>query len=89
MSWLYLLCNVWPSSASYLLLVGLLSRQLGLRMGVQVIHALTCSLWGLPSNQGLFQNGDVVIGGLFGLHFKLPTLENDFKLQPLHKACTG
>ncbi|XP_074535922.1 extracellular calcium-sensing receptor-like [Halichoeres trimaculatus] len=89
MSWLNLLRTVWPFAASYLLLVGLLGRQLGLRVGFQVIHALTCSRWGMSGNQSLFQNGDVVIGGLLMFHHQPPALDDDFKLKPHYKACTG
>ncbi|XP_034557484.1 extracellular calcium-sensing receptor-like [Notolabrus celidotus] len=89
MSWFYLRCTLWHSSASYLLLVGLLGRQLGLKVGFQVVHTLTCSRWGTPSNQGLFQNGDVVIGGLFNIHYRPPAIENDFTLLPHYKPCTG
>ncbi|XP_059187985.1 extracellular calcium-sensing receptor-like [Centropristis striata] len=67
-----------------LLLVG---RQLGLRVGLQTVQTETCSRWGTPSNQGLFQDGDVVLGGLFTLHYQIPAIENDFSQLPHYKPC--
>ncbi|XP_054461970.1 extracellular calcium-sensing receptor-like [Anoplopoma fimbria] len=72
-----------------LLFVGLVGRQLGLRVGLQVVQTATCSRWGAPSDQGLFQEGDVVIGGLFSLYYKPPDLDNDFIQLPYYKPCTG
>uniref|UniRef100_UPI0037E9BE36 extracellular calcium-sensing receptor-like n=1 Tax=Semicossyphus pulcher TaxID=241346 RepID=UPI0037E9BE36 len=74
---------------SYLLIVVLMGRQLGLRVGLQVVQTLTCSRWGTPSNQGLFQDGDVVFGGLFSIHYQPPAIANDFTLLPHYKPCTG
>ncbi|XP_041654113.1 extracellular calcium-sensing receptor-like [Cheilinus undulatus] len=80
---------LWPFSSPFLLLVGLMGRQLGLRVGLQVVQTLTCSRWGSPSDQGVFQEGDVVIGGLFSLRYKPPTTDQDFTQQPYYPACTG
>ncbi|CAJ1065283.1 uncharacterized protein LOC117773092 [Xyrichtys novacula] len=85
----YLLLSLWPSSASYLLLVGLLGGQLGLRVGFQVVQTLTCSRRDTLSSQSIFQDGDVVIGGLFPLHLLLPAIENDFTQLPVYPSCTG
>ncbi|XP_068440271.1 extracellular calcium-sensing receptor-like [Clinocottus analis] len=74
---------------SPLLLVGLLCSQLGLRVGVQALQTATCSRWVTPSGEGLFQEGDVVIGGLFSLYLKPPAVDNDFTQQPHYKPCTG
>nr|XP_020484311.2 extracellular calcium-sensing receptor-like [Labrus bergylta] len=89
MSWFSCLFTLWPSSSPFLLLMWLGGRQLGLRVGLQVVQTLTCSRWGTPSNQGLFQDGDVVIGGLFSLHYQPPTIENDFTQLPHYRPCTG
>ncbi|XP_041796791.1 extracellular calcium-sensing receptor-like [Chelmon rostratus] len=50
---------------------------------------MTCSRWGIPSDQGLFQDGDVVIGGLFSLHYKPPATAHDFTQLPHYKPCAG
>ncbi|XP_067364187.1 extracellular calcium-sensing receptor-like [Channa argus] len=72
-----------------LLLVGLVGRQLGLKVGLQGVQTVTCSRWGPPSNQSLFQDGDVIFGGLFNLHYQTPAIDHDFiKLQHF-KPCTG
>uniref|UniRef100_UPI0009B3FF64 extracellular calcium-sensing receptor-like n=1 Tax=Monopterus albus TaxID=43700 RepID=UPI0009B3FF64 len=85
-SWFF---TLWHSSASSLLLVGLVGRQLGLRVGLQVAQTATCSRWSTPSDQGLFQHGDVVIGGLFNIYNKPPALDHDFTQLPQYKSCTG
>ncbi|XP_051252460.1 extracellular calcium-sensing receptor-like isoform X7 [Dicentrarchus labrax] len=89
MSWFSLLFTLWPSLAPSMLLVGLVGRQLGLRVGLQVVQTMTCSRWGTPSAQGLFQDGDVVIGGLFSLHYQPPATAHDFTQLPHYKPCTG
>ncbi|XP_074535652.1 extracellular calcium-sensing receptor-like [Halichoeres trimaculatus] len=83
-SWLLAL---WPSLP--LLLVGLVGRQLGLRLELQVVQSLTCSRWGSPGDQGLFQDGDVVIGGLFNFRSRPSTTEKDFTKLPYYLPCTG
>nr|XP_020478066.1 extracellular calcium-sensing receptor-like [Monopterus albus] len=85
-SWFF---TLWHSSASSLLLVGLVGRQLGLRVGLQVAQTATCSRWSTPSDQGLFQDGDVVIGGLFNIYNKPSAIDHDFTQLPQYKSCTG
>ncbi|CAL8353131.1 unnamed protein product [Lota lota] len=49
-----------------------------------------CSRWGSPieeSSQG--QDGDIVIGGLFPLHYRTPDLDIDFVKPPHYNPCTG
>uniref|UniRef100_UPI0037E9C917 extracellular calcium-sensing receptor-like n=1 Tax=Semicossyphus pulcher TaxID=241346 RepID=UPI0037E9C917 len=89
MCWFSRLFTLWPSSASSLLLVGLVGRQLGLRVGLQVVQTLTCSRLSSTSDQGLFQEGDVVIGGLFSLRYKPPATNHDFTQLPYYQPCTG
>uniref|UniRef100_A0A3Q1J5G2 G-protein coupled receptors family 3 profile domain-containing protein n=1 Tax=Anabas testudineus TaxID=64144 RepID=A0A3Q1J5G2_ANATE len=89
MSWFSWHFTLWTSSAPSLLLVGLLSGQLGLNMRLQGVQTMTCSRWGTPSNQGLFEDGDVVIGGLFNLHYKNPAIDHDFTQLPHYKPCSG
>ncbi|XP_071353440.1 extracellular calcium-sensing receptor-like [Trachinotus anak] len=89
MSWFSWLITLWPCSTPSLLFVGLVGRQLGLRVGLQVVQTVTCSQWGAPIDQGLFQHGDVVIGGLFSLYYKPPAIDHDFTQLPHYKSCTG
>ncbi|XP_026169655.1 extracellular calcium-sensing receptor-like [Mastacembelus armatus] len=89
MSWFSWLSTLWPSSVPSLLLVWLVGRQLGLRVGLQVVQTVTCSQWGTPSDQGLFQDGDIVIGGLFNIYNMPPTIDHDFSQLPHYKSCTG
>lgn len=63
--------------------------ELGLGGASQLVEALTCSQWSSPSEQGLFQDGDVVVGGLFNLHYKPPETALNFTQPPNYKACTG
>lgn len=69
--------------------MGPVGRQLGLRVGMEGVQTAACFRWGAPSNQGLFQGGDVIVGGLFNLHYQTPVLDRDFKQQPNYKTCTG
>ncbi|KAA8594346.1 hypothetical protein FQN60_005180 [Etheostoma spectabile] len=89
MSWFFWLFTLRPCSAPSLLFLGLVGRRLGLRVGLQVVETVSCSRLGTPSNQGLFQDGDVVIGGLFNVHSKPPATNNDFTQLPDFKRCTS
>ncbi|XP_027136174.1 extracellular calcium-sensing receptor-like [Larimichthys crocea] len=82
-SWLF---TLWSFSAPLLLLVG---RQMGLSVGLQVAETVSCSRWGTPSNEGLFHDGDVVIGGLFNLHYQTPAIDHNFTQLPHYKSCNG
>ncbi|XP_076002383.1 extracellular calcium-sensing receptor-like [Genypterus blacodes] len=75
----------WLSSASTLLLLCMVGRE----MGLQGVQATLCSQWGRPSNRGISQDGDVVIGGLFNLHYIPSAIDQDFTQPPLYKPCTG
>ncbi|KAK2847387.1 hypothetical protein Q5P01_010386 [Channa striata] len=89
MCWFSWLFTLWTSSAPSLLLVGLVGRQLGLKVGLQVVQTATCSRWGPPSNQSLFQDGDVIFGGLFSLHYLTPAMDHNFTQLQHYKPCTG
>ncbi|XP_039865421.1 extracellular calcium-sensing receptor-like [Simochromis diagramma] len=89
MSWAKWIFILWSCTAPSLLLVGLVGRQLGLQVGVQVVQTVTCSRWGTPGDQGLFEDGDVIIGGLFNLHHNPPAINYDFTQQPYNNTCTG
>ncbi|XP_054901535.1 extracellular calcium-sensing receptor [Poeciliopsis prolifica] len=58
-------------------------------VGRQPAQTLTCSRWGTPSGSGLFEDGDVIIGGLFNLHYMPPVKDQRFTLEPDNKPCTG
>ncbi|XP_069390808.1 extracellular calcium-sensing receptor-like [Paralichthys olivaceus] len=49
---------------------------------------MTCSRWGSSSIQGLFQDGDLIIGGLFSLYNKPPAIDQDFTQQPRYQSCS-
>nr|XP_033952762.1 extracellular calcium-sensing receptor-like [Pseudochaenichthys georgianus] len=86
MSWFSWLFTLRLCSAALLLLVG---SQLGLRLGLQMVQTATCTQWGTPSDQGLFKDGDVVIGGLFSLFYNPAARDNGFTELPHNKPCTG
>ncbi|CAL8238690.1 unnamed protein product, partial [Lota lota] len=90
MSWVSLLLTAWSSRAPSLLLVVMVSRDVGLRVGLEGVQTSMCSRWGSPieeSSQG--QDGDIVIGGLFPLHYRTPDLDIDFVKPPHYNPCTG
>ncbi|CAL8353151.1 unnamed protein product [Lota lota] len=90
MSWVSLLLTAWSSRAPSLLLVVMVSRDVGLRVGLEGVQTSMCSRWGSPieeSSQG--QDGDIVIGGLFPLHYKTPDSDVAFVKPPHYNPCTG
>ncbi|KAF7647555.1 hypothetical protein LDENG_00170740 [Lucifuga dentata] len=89
MSWLSWLLTLWPSSALSLLLVGMVGKQVGLRVGLQMVQTVMCSRWGAPSSYGLSQDGDVVIGGLFSLRYQPSAMNHDFTGLQHYTPCTG
>lgn len=84
MSWFLWLLTQWPSSASPLLLFSLV----GSEMGLEVVQAILCSRWGAPADKSNFQDGDVIIGGLFSLHYIPADVEQSFTKLPYYETCT-
>ncbi|XP_076002384.1 extracellular calcium-sensing receptor-like [Genypterus blacodes] len=89
MSWLSWLLNLGPSSALSFLIVGMVGRQFGFRPGLHGVQPVMCSQWGALSSQGLSQDGDVVIGGLFGLGREPSSISPNFTTLPRYNPCTG
>ncbi|XP_044059696.1 extracellular calcium-sensing receptor-like isoform X2 [Siniperca chuatsi] len=85
MSWFPWLLTLWPSTALSLLLFSAVVRQ----MGLQVVQAIVCSHWGAQSDKSLSQDGDVIIGGLFSLHYIPSAVEQGFTKLPHYEPCTG
>ncbi|XP_070762467.1 extracellular calcium-sensing receptor-like [Enoplosus armatus] len=85
MSWFPWLLTRWPSSALSLLLLSVVCRQ----MGLQVVQAIVCSRWGAQSDNSLSQDGDVIIGGLFNLHYIPSAVEQSLTKLPHYEPCTG
>ncbi|KAK5868761.1 hypothetical protein PBY51_009749 [Eleginops maclovinus] len=85
MSWFPWLLTRWPSSALYLLLINVVGRQTGL----EVIQAIQCTQWGATSSKSNFQDGDMIIGGLFNLYYTPSAVEQGFTKLPHYKPCTG
>lgn len=84
MSWFLWLLTQWSSSAPPLLLLGLVGRQ----MGLEVVQGILCSRWSAPTDKSNFQDGDVIIGGLFSLHYKPSNVEQSFTKLPHYALCT-
>ncbi|XP_012737436.3 extracellular calcium-sensing receptor [Fundulus heteroclitus] len=89
MSLLSQLITRWTLSALSLLLVWLVGRPLGLGVGIKMAQTLNCYRWGTPSDRGLFEDGDVIFGGLFSLRYMPPAKDYRFTQQPDNKPCTG
>ncbi|XP_030007228.1 extracellular calcium-sensing receptor-like [Sphaeramia orbicularis] len=53
------------------------------------VQASVCSRWETHTNMGLFQGGDVVIGGLFNLYAMPLVTEQDFTEKPYYESCTS
>nr|XP_020478062.1 extracellular calcium-sensing receptor-like [Monopterus albus] len=85
MCWLPWLLTRWPSSALSLLLLSVVGKQTDLK----VVQAIVCSQWGAPRNESLTQDGDVIIGGLFNLHYIPSALDHGFTKPPHYEPCTG
>jgi len=89
MWWVSLLLTGWSSRAPSLLLVVMVSRDVGLRVGLEGVQTSMCSHWGSrveEFNQG--PDGDIVIGGLFTIHYKPAVLDQEFIKAPFSNPCT-
>ncbi|XP_041796792.1 extracellular calcium-sensing receptor-like [Chelmon rostratus] len=75
----------WTSSALSLLLLSVVGRQ----MGLEVVHATVCSRWDTPGDKSLFQDGDVIIGGLFNVYYLSSAVQQVFTKMPHYQPCTG
>lgn len=82
MLWLSWLLDWWLS-AGVLFLLLLNAAEL------EVVPTKVCSLWGTPGNKRLLQEGDVIIGGLFNLHYIPSTVDQDFTKLAHYTPCTG
>ncbi|CAL8373890.1 unnamed protein product [Gadus morhua 'NCC'] len=90
MSWVSLFLPPWSSRAPSLLLLVMVGRDVGLSVGLEGVQTSMCSRLGLrveEFNQG--QDGDVVIGGLFNLHYQVPGIDQEFIKPPFYNPCTG
>ncbi|KAM6987498.1 extracellular calcium-sensing receptor-like [Tautogolabrus adspersus] len=67
----------------------LLLSVVGQQTGLDVVQATVCSHWGAPSDKSLFQDGDVIIGGLFNLYHIPSTVDEDYTKKPHYESCTG
>ncbi|KAK7905202.1 hypothetical protein WMY93_017809 [Mugilogobius chulae] len=76
--WLW---SLWLWAAPVLLLLGLVQ--------LLAVQSLVCTRWKSVSNQGLYQDGDVIIGGLYSLHYLPPNIDSDFTQPLLFKPCSG
>ncbi|XP_026169703.1 extracellular calcium-sensing receptor-like [Mastacembelus armatus] len=73
----------WFSPALSMLLLSVVSRQMS------PAQATVCSRWGAPSTEGLYQDGDVIIGGLFNLHYIPSAIDLGFTKPPHYEPCSG
>jgi len=90
MWWVSLLLTGWSSRAPSLLLVVMVSRDVGLRLGLEGVQTSACSRWGSAMDESnLGRGGDIVLGGLFTLHYKPPDIDIDFIKPPHYNPCTG
>nr|XP_004558321.1 extracellular calcium-sensing receptor-like [Maylandia zebra] len=62
---------------------------MGKPVGLQGVQATVCSQLGAPSDRGVFQDGDVIIGGLFSLHYIPSAVEQDYTRLPHYEPCSG
>ncbi|XP_005937977.1 extracellular calcium-sensing receptor-like [Haplochromis burtoni] len=60
---------------------------MGKPVGLQGVQVTVCSQLGAPSNRGVFQDGDVIIGGLFSLHYIPSAVEQDYTRLPHYEPC--
>ncbi|XP_070685466.1 extracellular calcium-sensing receptor-like [Pempheris klunzingeri] len=85
MSWFPQLLAQWSSSALMLLFLSVVGRWIGL----EETQAMVCSRWSALTNRSLYQDGDVIIGGLFSLYYTPSAVEQSFTERPNYEPCTS
>lgn len=67
-----------------------LTAQLGVgAAGLRLVQASLCFSWGAQSDKSLFQDGDVILGGLFPIRYAESREQHNFTAKPLYKPCSG
>ncbi|XP_036441384.1 extracellular calcium-sensing receptor-like [Colossoma macropomum] len=61
----------------------------GLSPPACIADLVSCRLWAEPQRPGLYMNGDLIIGGIFCVHFYARSEQNTYKKQPLQLQCSG
>uniref|UniRef100_A0A8C5C2H2 Olfactory receptor C family, r1 n=1 Tax=Gadus morhua TaxID=8049 RepID=A0A8C5C2H2_GADMO len=89
MSWASLLLTAWSSRSPSLLLVVMVSRDVGLRVGLEGVQTSMCSRTGSPMEESnLGQDGDIVLGlffplmSMYAMEFALEEINSNPSLLP-------
>uniref|UniRef100_A0A672GGW9 Olfactory receptor C family, r1 n=1 Tax=Salarias fasciatus TaxID=181472 RepID=A0A672GGW9_SALFA len=85
MSLILWLVALWCCCAPSLLLLERAVEQPAHGVEQQCVKNMSCMRWGAAGGSHLFQDGDIVIGGLFNLHHQPAARDDDFTLQPHNK----
>ncbi|XP_033833297.1 extracellular calcium-sensing receptor-like [Periophthalmus magnuspinnatus] len=62
---------------------GLWGTQCGYGLGLQEEESVKCLKWRTDTSLPLSQDGDVVIGGSFSVHYQIPNIDNDYILDSI------
>ncbi|KAM3616780.1 uncharacterized protein V6R79_023354 [Siganus canaliculatus] len=79
----------WQKTSDGSLTLVLIGRVDSVLVGKAVVQGRMCSWWGTLSGRTLAQDGDVIIGGLFNVHYIPSAVENSFTKLPHYQPCTG
>lgn len=52
-------------------------------------NTVSCRLWTIPQQSGIFMNGDFVIGGIFTIHYYTKTEQITYTRLPSQLQCSG